>query len=135
MTLCYNFQRKLGVAVFSRGYGNYTEWLNLATCSTLSTTPSSFISPPLQSLLSLSPTFLPPIFFYDVACSSPSSTSATLFLFPLHLQPPPPPHREKPLALYIFTESGRIFKNITHSISAGAITHNDTFTHASGQMV
>ena len=75
------------------------------------------------------------LYFFDVACSSPSSTSAALFLFSLHLQPLTPPHREKPLAPYIFTESGRIFKNITHSISAGAITHNDTFTHASGQMV
>ena len=39
--------------------------------------------------------------------------------------------REKPLALYVFTESKQTFEKINRLTSAGGVTHNDTLMHFS----
>ena len=42
---------------------------------------------------------------------------------------------EKPLAMYVFTESRSTFERISKLTSAGGVTHNDTLLHAGGEEV
>ena len=67
--------------------------------------------------------FLPPSPFLFLPFSSVPPLLSLLLSLP----------REKPLALYIFTESKHTLQLVTQNTSTGAITHNDTFLHASGQ--
>ena len=41
--------------------------------------------------------------------------------------------REKPLAMYVFTESSEVFQNISKKTSSGAVCHNDCIIHAGGK--
>ena len=41
--------------------------------------------------------------------------------------------REKPLAMYVFTESKATFERVMKLTSAGGVTHNDTLLHAGGK--
>ncbi len=43
--------------------------------------------------------------------------------------------REKPLAMYVFTESKPTFERVNKLVSAGGVTHNDTLLHAGGEGV
>ncbi len=40
---------------------------------------------------------------------------------------------EKPLAMYVFTESRATFERVSKLTSAGGVTHNDTLLHAGGE--
>ena len=41
--------------------------------------------------------------------------------------------REKPLALYVFTESKSILDKVNKFTSAGGVCHNDTVMHVAGE--
>ena len=48
----------------------------------------------------------------------------------------PTPHpllREKPLAMYVFTESKKTFNKVIRETSAGGVVQNDTVMHAGGE--
>ena len=40
--------------------------------------------------------------------------------------------RERPLALYVFSESKHVLADVTERVSAGGVTHNDTLLHFTG---
>ena len=46
---------------------------------------------------------------------------------------PHPLLREKPLAMYVFTESKKTFNKVIRETSAGGVSHNDTMMHFSGE--
>ena len=41
--------------------------------------------------------------------------------------------REKPLVMYVFTESSEVFQDISEKTSSGAVCHNDCMMHYTGE--
>ena len=65
----------------------------------------------------------------------PSVFHNTIYSFhpPVSLTPSLLSFREKPLALYLFTESAENKKHVSTFTSSGALVVNDTVLHAGGE--
>ena len=63
----------------------------------------------------------------------PSPSPSLPLPLPLPLPLSVPPSREKPLALYVFTEDNSLLQRVLHSTSAGGVVHNDVLQQYSGE--